>query len=105
MTSQWVVQRLPQLFPRPDDFLPERWLGAETKNLPRCAYFPFGAGPRVCIAQSFAMLETTLLLAAIAQRFRMERIPGIEIRPCATMTLRPPRGVRVVLRSQENAVL
>ena len=97
MTSQWAVQRLPHIFPCPDDFLPERWLGAETKDLPRCAYFPFGAGPRVCIAQSFAMLETTLLLAAISQRFRLEHVPGAEIRPCATMTLRPPLGVQVRL--------
>ena len=103
MTSQWAMQRLPQFFPCPDDFRPERWLGTETKDLPRCAYFPFGAGPRICIGQSFALMEATLLLAAIARRFRFESVPGPELKPWATMTLRPPTGIRVRLLAKEKA--
>ncbi len=102
MTSQWAVHRMAKYFPCPNDFLPERWLTGETKNLPRCAYFPFGAGPRICIAQSFAMMETTLLLASIAQSFRVECDNSDAITPCATMTLRPPIGIKVILRAQEK---
>jgi len=97
MTSQWAVHRLPKSF-RDERFLPERWLNTETKDLPRCATFRFGAGPRVCIAQSFAMMETTILLASITQRFEVECLPGPEILPCATMTLDRRLGVQVLLK-------
>ncbi len=95
MTSQWAVQRHPRLFDRADEFRPERWLNGECSSLPRYAYFPFGGGPRVCIGQSFAMMETVLLLATIARTFRLEPVDGRVIRPWATMTLRPPPGVCV----------
>src|SRR5262249_18454940 len=79
MTSQWAVQRHARWFPDPDAFRPERWQNGETDGLPRCAYFPFGAGPRLCIGQKFAMMETALLLTAIAARFRLELELGQEI--------------------------
>lgn len=93
LTSQWAVQRLERFFPHPDRFRPERWESEETAALPRFAYFPFGGGPRVCIGQGFAMLETTLVLAAIAQRFRLETVGQPGEQPWATMTLRPPTGI------------
>jgi len=98
MTSQWVLHRLPKLFDEPDVFRPERWLNGETSGLPRCAYIPFGAGPRTCIGLGFAMMESTLLLAAIAQRFRLVRTDRRDIQPWATMTLRPPPGTRMQLQ-------
>ncbi len=100
MTSQWAVQRHPSLFRCPDEFRPERWLNGETTNLPRFAYFPFGGGPRVCIGQSFAMMESILLLAAIARRFRLDPLDAPDSQPWATMTLRPPAGIRVRLRDR-----
>jgi cytochrome P450 len=99
MTSQWAVHRLPLLFSRPNDFRPERWLSDETAGLPRCAYFPFGAGPRTCIGLGFAMMESTLLLATIAQRFRLTRTDDRAIQPWATMTLRPPLGIQLAVKS------
>jgi len=93
LTSQWAVQRDPRHFADPDEFRPERWMSGETANLPRFAYFPFGGGPRVCIGQSFAMMEMTLILAAVSRRFRLEISSHQEIKPWATMTLRPPPGV------------
>lgn len=93
LTSQWAVQRLERFFPHPDRFRPERWESEETAALPRFAYFPFGGGPRVCIGQGFAMLETTLVLAAIARRFRLETVGQPGMQPWATMTLRPPTGI------------
>jgi len=100
MTSQWAVQRLPQYFSCPDAFRPERWLNGETTDLPRFAYFPFGGGPRICIGQNFALVEAVLLLATIAQRFRLEPEPGFALKPWPSMTLRPPAGVRMRLTAR-----
>lgn len=102
MTSQWAVQRLDSLFACPDEFRPERWLDGSTANLPRFAYFPFGGGPRVCIGQSFAMMESVLILAAIARRFRLEPIEAPGLRPWATMTLRPSPGIQVRLIERQR---
>ena len=97
MTSQWAVQRLPQHFPCPDEFRPERWLNGETTHLPRFAYFPFGGGPRICIGQNFALVEAILLLATIVQRFRLTPESGSELQSRPSMTLRPPTGTRMRL--------
>jgi len=97
MTSQWAVQRLPQYFPCPDEFRPERWLNDETTDLPRFAYFPFGGGPRICIGQNFALVEAILLLATIAQRFHLEPELDTELLPWPSMTLRPPSGILMQL--------
>ena len=100
MTSQWAVQRLPQHFPCPDHFRPERWINGETADLPRFAYFPFGGGPRICIGQNFALVEAILLLATIAQRFRLEPEPNASSQPWPSMTLRPPAGTMMRLTSR-----
>ncbi|MFZ8360714.1 cytochrome P450, partial [Staphylococcus aureus] len=70
----------------PDQFRPERWENDLEKRLPRCAYFPFGDGPRVCIGGHFAMLETVLFLAAIVRRFRLTLVPGQKIRLVPSVT-------------------
>lgn len=97
LTSPWPVQRLARFFPDPERFKPERWEGNKTASLPRCAFFPFGGGPRVCIGQGFALLEATLILATVAQRFRLETVEQADIRPWITMTLRPPADLRMRL--------
>jgi cytochrome P450 len=94
--APWVTQRDPRFFDDPLRFEPERWLTGRAKELPRYAYFPFGGGPRLCIGNTFAMMEAVLLLAAIAQRFRLELAPGHEVTPFASITLRPSQGVWVV---------
>ncbi len=97
VTSPWPVQRLARFFPDPSEFRPERWLSGETADLPRCAYFPFGGGPRVCIGMGFALLESALILGATARRFRLTTQGQPDIRPWATMTLRPPMHLRMNL--------
>ncbi|HXN80977.1 MAG TPA: cytochrome P450, partial [Myxococcales bacterium] len=62
---------------------------------PRFAYFPFGGGPRVCIGEGFAWMEGTLVLAALAQRFRFVPIPGQRAEPQPRVTLRLAHGLRV----------
>jgi cytochrome P450 len=100
MVSPWVTQRDPRFFSEPERFLPERWEDGLEQRLPRFAYFPFGGGQRQCIGQSFAIMEATLILAAILGRYRLELAPGWRATPQPSITLRPREGVRVTLRSR-----
>ncbi|MGO8992208.1 MAG: cytochrome P450 [Polyangiaceae bacterium] len=90
------IQRRPDLFPDPDKFDPTRFLGDKEKELPRCAYLPFGAGPRICIGNHFALMEGHLLLATIVGAARLDLAPGQgEVRMEPLVTLRPRGGVRM----------
>jgi cytochrome P450 len=91
--AQWVVHRDPRWFEAPLEFRPERWEGDLARRLPRFAYFPFGGGPRQCIGNNFAVMEASLLLATLAQQFRISLLPGREIIPAASITLRPKTGI------------
>jgi cytochrome P450 len=93
----WVVHRDHRWFEEPETFRPERWAGDFAQRLPRYAYFPFGGGPRQCIGNGFAMMETVLLLATIAQRFRLAMVPGQTVTPTPYVTLRPEPGIRMRL--------
>ena len=97
IVSQWVVHRDPRFYDQPERFRPERWLDGPPHNLPKFAYFPFGGGPRICIGASFAIMEATILLATIAQRFALRLVPGQLLEPLPSITLRPRHGVQVVL--------
>jgi cytochrome P450 len=101
--SQWVVHRDPRWYESPEEFRPERWEGDLLKRLPRFAYFPFGGGPRQCIGNSFALMEAALLLATIAQKFRLGLVPGQVVVPLASITLRPRHGIRVTMEARKPA--
>ena len=101
--AQWVVHRDPRWYDAPEEFRPERWEGEAPKHLPRFAYFPFGGGPRQCIGNAFALMEAQLVLATVAQKFRMRLVPGHPVVPLASITLRPRHGVRVVLKARRHA--
>src|SRR5215472_4827870 len=73
--SQWVTHRDERFHPEPLRFRPERWEEAAARQMPRYAYYPFGGGPRICIGNTFAMMEAVLLLAAIGQRYRFTLAP------------------------------
>src|SRR6201981_1672271 len=94
MVSQWVMHRDARYFDDPDSFRPERWLDGLADRLPAGAYFPFGDGPRRCIGQGFALLESALVIGALAQRFRFELVPGPVVTPEPLVTLRPKNGIR-----------
>jgi len=97
LMSQWVVHRDPRFFADPEEFAPERWSNDLARRLPRFAYFPFGGGPRQCIGSGFAVMDLILLLAAISRRFRLALVPGQEIVPSPSITLRPREGIRMRL--------
>lgn len=85
LLSQWVVHRDPRWWPSAERFNPDRW--AEKHHRPKYAYFPFGGGSRVCIGEAFAWTEAILLLATIAQRWRLVAVTAPEPEP--RITLRP----------------
>lgn len=99
----WAMHRDPRFFDRPDEFLPERWADGLAKRLPKYAYFPFSGGPRLCIGNTFAMLEAVLAVAIIAPRFSFGLVPGQDIKPAPSATLRPSQGINVVLRARPSA--
>ncbi|MBU6287747.1 MAG: cytochrome P450 [Chloroflexi bacterium] len=97
--STWAVHRDPRWFPDPLAFRPERFAEAGPAR-PRLAFHPFGAGPRMCIGNTFAIAEATVVLAEVLRRFRLEVLPGQDVRPFPAFTLRLDREVyaRVRLR-------
>jgi cytochrome P450 len=78
----------------PEQFRIDRWLGEEAKTIPKLAWIPFGAGPRVCIGEGFARMEMSLLLATLLRRLRFETV-GDPPTPRPAFLLRPKEGVRL----------
>jgi cytochrome P450 len=98
--SPYALHRRPDYWPDPDGFWPERFAPGARTDRPKLAYLPFGGGPRICIGNSFAMMEHAIVLAAVVRRWRLESIPGREVRTEPRITLRPRGGLpmRVLLR-------
>lgn len=94
----FLTHRDERWFDRPDEFVPHRFLGEGEKLFPRCSYVPFGAGPRACIGRGFALLEGTLILATLLQRFslRLGRDQG-EVELEAQVSLHPKGGLQMHL--------
>ena len=93
----WLLHRKPSLWENPDRFEPERFSPERTAARPRFAYLPFGGGPRICIGAAFAMTEAVLMLATIAQRYRLRLKPGAVVEPQGLITLRPRYGLPMML--------
>ena len=98
LCSQWATHRRPDLYDDPESFRPGRWVG---ESPPEYAYFPFGAGPRICIGRRFALLEARLVLARVLQQFRIEPVTE-ELDLAASMTLAPTSPVEARLRERER---
>lgn len=98
--SPYVVHRLPAYWPDPERFDPTRFDPDAAHERPRFAYMPFGGGPHQCIGNNFALLEATLILAAVAQRYRLRLPPGATVTPQPQATLRPAGGLHMMLEPQ-----
>jgi cytochrome P450 len=98
----WMLHRKPSLWERADRFEPERFSPERAAARPRFAYIPFGAGPRICIGAAFALAEATLILATIAQRYRLRLKPGFPVEPQGLITLRPRYGLRMLLERRPS---
>ncbi len=98
----WLLHRKPSLWENPDHFDPERFAPERAAARPRFAYLPFGAGPRICIGAAFAMAEAMLILATIAQRYRMRLKPGFAVEPQGLITLRPRYGLKMLLEPRQD---
>jgi cytochrome P450 len=95
--SQWVSHRDPRYFPDPEEFRPERWLDGLAKRLPKYAFYPFGGGPRVCIGNTFALMEAAVILTAVGQRYRFTVQPDAIIDVNPQITLLPKFGIPATL--------
>ncbi len=100
--SQWVMHRDERYFPDPLRFDPERWQPEIKETRPKFAYFPFGGGPRVCIGEAFAWMEGVLLIATLAQQWRMRLAPGFRLKLQPLITLRPRHGVKMTLERRQT---
>ena len=96
--SQWVTHRDPRFFVDPERFDPERWTQEAASARPKFSYYPFGAGPRVCIGEQFAWMEGVLVLATLARHWRLRLVPGHPVAPQAIVTLRPKFGMRMTVQ-------
>jgi cytochrome P450 len=99
--NTFAMHRDARFFPEPERFDPDRFAPGWEQRIPRYAYLPFGGGPRVCIGNSFAVMEARLILATLAQRWRLSLEPGQDVRPMQLVTVRVRHGVRMRLAARE----
>lgn len=93
----WVVHRHRKLWRDADSFDPDRFSPEQVAARSRYAYLPFAIGPHVCIGASLALLEITIAVAVLVQRFRFRLVPGQRIEPLAWTNLHPRGGIRMTV--------
>ena len=96
MLNQWSIGRDDRWFDDPLNFQPERWQ-EKSKDPSKFAYFPFGRGKRICAGRKLAMIDLTLALATLAQRFDFQMASDTIPKPRVTLTLRPTPGMQARL--------
>jgi cytochrome P450 len=99
----YVLHRLPAFWTDPDAFDPERFSPERSADRPKFAYIPFGAGPRQCIGNQFALIETQLIVATLAQAYRLQLVPGHSAEPWPLITLRPRYGMPMIIERRTPA--
>jgi cytochrome P450 len=95
--SPYTTHHHPDFWENPEVFDPERFSPERSEGRPHFAHFPFGGGPRLCIGSNFAMMEAQLILATIAQRYRLRLVPGYHVEPQVLLTIRPRDGLLMML--------
>ena len=99
--TQWATHRHPDFWENPEGFDPERFSPERSAGRHRFAYFPFGGGPRLCVGNNFAMMEMTLVLAQIAQRYHLDLVSSHRVVMEPVITLRPKYGIVTSLRPRK----
>jgi cytochrome P450 len=100
LMSPYVMHRDARYFPDPERFDLARWTPEAKAARPQFAYMPFGGGPRGCVGEPFAWMEGVLVLATLAQRWKLSLVPGHKVVPQALVTLRPRHGVLVTAHAR-----
>ena len=100
--SPYVTHRHPAFWDNPEGFDPERFERGRLDHLASFAYFPFGGGPRLCIGNTFAMMELQLIVATLAQRWRLNLVPGQRVELSPAITLRPRGPMLMTLKDARN---
>ena len=96
--SSWVSHHIPEVFPEPDVFRPERFERERKSALPKGAYIPFGAGSRICIGMRFGQLEIKAIVSELLRRFDFELTPGYVLRTRQMPTIGPRDGMPLTVR-------
>jgi cytochrome P450 len=99
--SPYVTQRDSRYFPEPQKFDPDRWSSPDAVSRNKFTYFPFAGGMHRCIGEGFAIAEGVLVLATIAQRWRLRLAPGQRVEPEAVITLRPRGGLPMTIEARQ----
>ena len=104
--SPYLLHRDSRYFEEPERFWPERFGKENAKRIPKYAYVPFGAGPRICIGNMLSIMQMRLVLATLAQSFSLILVPGQVVVPKVLVTMRPEKEVlmQVVARSKSAKV-
>jgi cytochrome P450 len=97
----WASHRIPEVFPEPEAFIPERFTRERKAVLPRGAYVPFGGGQRICIGKRFGQTEVKLVATMLLQRLRLDALPGrtMTVRQMPTLSPRGGLQMRVLPRA------
>jgi cytochrome P450 len=96
----WASHRIPEVFPDPEAFIPERFTRERKAQLPRGAYVPFGGGSRICIGKRFGQTEVKLVATMLLQRLRLDALPGRTMTIRQMPTLSPKGGLRMRVRER-----
>jgi cytochrome P450 len=102
LLCQYLMHRDERFFPDPSRFDPERWTPKAKATRPKFSYFPFGGGSRQCIGESFAWMEGLLVIATLAQRWRLRVVPGHPVALQPLVTLRPKHGMRMTVHRRKD---
>jgi cytochrome P450 len=98
----WASHRIPEFFPEPEAFIPERFTRERKAALPRGAYVPFGGGSRICIGKRFGQTEVKLVATKLLQRMRMESLPGRTVTIRQMPTLSPRGGLKMRVKDRAS---
>jgi cytochrome P450 len=99
--SQFVMHRDERYYHQPLLFIPQRWTPDARESRPAFSYFPFGGGPRRCIGEGFAWMEGVLLLATLAQKWKLRLVPHHPVALKPVITLRPKHGMKMIVSRRE----